>query len=274
MHVFNSLKSGVVVMVWCVSAWGGAVQADASVIGTLDRWGVPRQAQRELVPPAPPERPAGTVDSATGLLFSVTPVPDGGIEFAATGRGLDVRKAVGREGRYTLTIRTADDLLRVEGSSSGVVVRRGDRAATVSAVERDRAAFERAAGVLAGSPALALFRSAAARLSPETRETASGMAMEIADVLLRVIQDDPSAVERFRDGVLGRQAGLLRVGFMRRPCYGDWEREVLSAWGAYESCYNDFSWWSGGREGCALMYTIRAEAAWLEFLACLSIRIV
>jgi hypothetical protein len=144
----------------------------------------------------------------------------------------------------------------------------------VSTVERDRAAFERAAALLAGSHALALFRSAVTRLSPETRETAGGMALEIADVLLRVIQDDPSAVERFRDGVLGRQAAVMRVAFVRRPCYGDWEKEVLSAWESYEGCYHDFSWWSGGREGCALLYTLRVEAAWLEFLACLSIRIV
>jgi hypothetical protein len=273
-HVFNGLKSGVVIMAWCVTTWGGVIQADGSVIDTNDRWGVPRQQARETAVPQQREQGAETTDPRTGLVFTVAGTPNGGVEIGASGRGLDVRKTVGREGRYTLVVRAADDLLRVEGTPSSVVLSRGDRSVAVSAAERDRAAFERAATLLAGSPALALFRSAVTRLAPETRETVGGMALEIADVLLRVIQDDPSAVERFREGVLGRQAAVMRVAFVRRPCYGDWEREVLAAWGSYEGCYNDFSWWSGGREGCALLYTLRVESAWLEFLACLSIRIV
>ncbi len=246
---------------------------DGSVISTSDRWGVPRQLARQFAM-SPDEGVAESVDAGTGLTLSAQGTANGGVEVAASGRGLEFRKAVDRNGRYSLTIRAGDDTLHVRGESSGVVLKRGDQMVTVSATSRDRAAFERAATLLAGSPALALFRSAVARLSTAGRESAAGTAMEITDVLLRVIQDDPAAVERFRDGVLGRQSAMTRVSFMRRPCYGEWEQEVLAAWGAYESCYHDFSWWSGGREGCALLYTLRAEAAWLEFLACLSIRIV
>lgn len=272
--MFNGLKSGLVIMAWCVTTWGGVIQADGSPIDPGDRWSLPRQEASERVIPPQRDRGSEVVDPGTGLVFTVAATPDGGADIGASGRGLEVRKTVAPAGRYTLSIRAADDTLRIEGSPAGVVLSRGDKTVTMPAAGRDRAAFERAAAVLAGSPALALFRSAVARLAPESRQTAGGMALEIADVLLRVIQDDPSAVERFREGVLGRQPSVMRVALMRRPCYGDWEHEVLAAWGWYEDCYNDFSWWSGGREGCAFLYTLRVEAAWLEFLACLSIRIV
>jgi hypothetical protein len=268
--MFNRSSVGVIVMAWCVTASGSAIQAHGSIIETGDVWVATPQ---DGPVPAKAGGPV-TVDPATGLAIAVETVREGGVRVAANGHGLDVQKVVARDGSYRLTIRGGGDSLTVEGATSDVLLQRGGDSVRLTPAASDRAAFARAATLLSGSAALGMFRAAVARMTPSTRETVGGLALEIADVLLRVIQDDPGAVSRFRQTLVSRDSGVVRVAFLRRPCYADWEAEVLDAWGAYEACYNDFSWWSGGREGCALLYTLRVEAAWFEFLACISIRIV
>ena len=90
--------------------------------------------------------------------------------------------------------------------------------------------------------------------------------MEIVDLLLSVAQGDPSAPDRFRAGE--PVPDVLRVANAGESCYNEWRGEVQAAWNEYEGCYNDFSWWSGGREVCAFLWTIQVEAAWFKLWGC------
>jgi hypothetical protein len=208
------------------------------------------------------------VDPRSGLTISVGGGERGRVNVKAVGHGLDVRKAVAADGTFTFTITGGGDIVSLAGVAGAVVIARGGESVRIDTARPDAAGLARAAGLVAGSPALRLFRGAVARLSPEVRESVGGSALEIGDVLFRVLQDDPGAVERLRGSRTVPDGSVIRVGMMRRPCYAEWESEVIAAWGAYESCYNDFSWWSGGREVCALVFVLRAEVAWFQLLSC------
>lgn len=208
-----------------------------------------------------------------GLAISVSAAETGGVLVRAAGHGLDVRKLVARDGSFTLTIAADGDTLAVAGSSRGVVVTRGLRSVRVDTAGTDPGAFARSAALLAGSTALRVFRGAVSALDAPTRETVGGAALEIGDVLLRILQDDAGAVVRWRNGRGERTGGFVRAAFgMRKPCFAEWEQEVIEAWDWYEACYHDFSWWSGGREACAFVYVLRVEAAWFQFLTCVGFK--
>lgn len=212
-------------------------------------------------------------DRQEGLAVSVIAGESGGVVVTASGHGLDVRKLVARDGSFTLTIAAAGDAVAVAGTSRGVVVTRGRQSVRVDAAQATPGAFAKAASLLAGSTALRTFRGAVAAMDPSTRETVGGAALEIGDVLLRVLQDDAGAVERWRHGRVERTRGFVRAAFgLRAPCFDAWETEVIEAWDWYEACYYDFSWWSGGREACAFVYILRVEAAWFQFLTCVGFK--
>jgi hypothetical protein len=223
-----------------------------------------------------PHATAGTLPGPGqqgGLAISVAAAETGGVVVKAAGHGLDVRKLVARDGSFTLTIAAAGDTLALAGSSRGVVVTRGGKSVRVDTAGTDPGAFSRSAALLAGSPALRVFRGAVSALDAPTRETVGGAALEIGDVLLRILQDDAGAVVRWRNARGERTGGLIRAAFgMRKPCFAEWEQEVIEAWDWYEACYHDFSWWSGGREACAFVYILRVEAAWFQFLTCVGFR--
>jgi hypothetical protein len=257
----------VVVMTWCVTASGSVIRAEGSVIETRDLW-----CEEQPVIAETPVRlglPAtATVDARTGLAISMEEREAGAVTVRATGHGLDVLKSVKGDGEFTLSIRANGDAFAVAGTATAIVISRGAESVRIDTARPEPGAYGKAAALLSGSPALRLFRSAVSRLGPETRETPGGLALELGDVLLRIVQDDPGAVDRFREARTPEGRGAYRVALLSRRCYADWEAEALAAWGSYESCYNDFSWWSGGREVCAMMYLLRVEGAWFEYLTC------
>jgi hypothetical protein len=103
-------------------------------------------------------------------------------------------------------------------------------------------------------------------MSPEARQSPEGVAMEIIDLLLSVAQGDPTAPDRFRPSEPAPEG--LRAAENMGSSYNDWRDEVQTAWYEYEACYNDFNWWSGGREACAFLWVIQVEAAWWRLWGC------
>jgi hypothetical protein len=215
-----------------------------------------------------PEGGVPTADKAepSALHVSIAPLASGGLRLSATAEGIDVQKTVSANGEYSVSLRSGRDVVTVLGNGARIKVARGRRAVGFDLNRPETASYDRASILLAGSPALRAFRAARSRMSPEARESPGGVAMEIIDVLLSVAQGDPNAPDRFR------AAESSPLGLMARDanesCFREWRAEVQSAWDEYEACYRDFNWWSGGREACAFMWTIRVEAAWFRMWGC------
>jgi hypothetical protein len=212
---------------------------------------------------------ADMTDPGTGLRLTLSETPSGTLQVTAAAGPLQVVKRVTATGDVSLTLRAGDDRVSILTSRNAVVVARGKRAARVEFAQGGTS-MEATAVLLAGSPAVRLFRRILSGVDPSTRSSAAGLALELADVLVRTLQDDPVAVPAWREARLLRRPGTLEA----ETCYSAWETEVLAAWEWYADCYDDFSWWSGGREVCAGLYIIRVESAWFKLIGCSSIKIV
>jgi hypothetical protein len=126
--------------------------------------------------------------------------------------------------------------------------------------------------VLAGSHAARAFRGVHQRLSPESRESAPGAALDNLDALLGILQGEPAALDRRaparRDGGWRLARVAARVG---PTCYSEYEGEVISAWDDFAQCVDDVKWFPGLQEVCAFTWLLRVESAWFRFIGCSSI---
>lgn len=258
-------------MVWSVMATGAAAGG-----GGADRpeWIGGRACSVDL--PA-----TGTItDAPTGMVLSSDARTPGATMFRAVGRGLEVNKTVAQDGTFALSVGASGDRVLLTGAQGRVTVARAGRSITLAMARSDDKAFQKASVLLAGSPAIRLFRAALGRMAAASLASEPGMALQLADALLRVMQDDAAtAVAQVRRQVEQSTAGvttgmrLVRLGAGGPTCFGAWRREVMEAWEEYEGCYHDFSWWSGGREACAFLYILQVESAWFKLLSCSAIRI-
>jgi len=197
---------------------------------------------------------------------------DGRVVLRAVVGGLEVRKAVADDGAFDLTLSVAGDAVAVSGSLEALSVARGGERLAIQPGRRDAPAAAAVARLLAGSPAILAFRAALASSEDGWRQTPGGLGLLMADVILRVLQDDPSAILRLRPAP--SSAGVVWAAApMPRPCFAEWEAEVIAAWDWYENCFDNTSWWSGGSQACAVIYFIRVEAAWFQFLKCVGFSI-
>jgi hypothetical protein len=225
-------------------------------------------ADGRVTPVAVPVTGTDVVDASTGLSMSIRSGNAGNVDVRATGHGLDVYKSVRPDGTYSVRVAGNGDSVVVVSSTSSVAVSRGKRSARLDLTRREKRGGAEAAQLLAGSPALSLFRAAVGRLSPAVRRTPAGVALVLTDIALRVLQGDPDAVERLRaDGQLG-EARPVNVAYRMRDCWGSFEGAVIDAWSSYVGCVYDFEWYSPWREVCSMVWLLRAESAWAQFLGC------
>jgi hypothetical protein len=253
-------------MAWCLTVSGSVAVAGATpVAGAAEQsWSLDAEETGE---------PARLVDPATGIVLEVEQRPSGVMVMRATGHGLDVQKTVSADGAFTLSIRSTSDLVVLSGNRGRIKVARKGRSVALETRRPNEAAYQDAAAVLAGSPAIRLFRAALSQMTQPTLESLGGVALQLCDVFLSVLQYEPTAVARMKPGgqtSTGLPALIMPEG---ESCFESWRDEALSAWSEYESCYRDFRWWSGGREGCAFLYIIQVESAWFKLLSCSAIKI-
>jgi hypothetical protein len=208
---------------------------------------------------------AGKADKS-GLRVSITQHGSGALRLSAEADGIDVQQTVYANGEFSVSLRSGKDIVTLDGNRVRIKVSRGGRTVAYSLNRPQTPAYDRTSILLAGSPAMRAFRLARSRMSPETRQSPEGVAMEIIDLLLSVAQGDPSAPDRFRPAEPAPDGAKVAENF--GSCYTDWRDEVQIAWNEYESCYNDFNWWSGGREACAFLWIIQVEAAWSRLWGC------
>lgn len=227
-------------------------------------------------------------DAPTGLVLSTVRHASGAVTYRASGRGLEVEKTLAPNGTFSLSLWHLTDRVELSGSAALLKVSRQGQAVDLRPVDSEEHAVQRAATLLAGSPAIRLFRVALGRMAASTLASEPGLALQFGDALLRVIQDDaPGGVALVRrhagQTMTASQAGVRVVSLAGgavsaaaggdESCFQAWKRQVMEAWVEYEACYYDFSWYSGGRLGCAFLYVIEVESAWFKMLSCSSIKI-
>ncbi len=226
-------------------------------------------------------------DDPTGLVLSAVRHVSGALTYRASGRGLEIEKTLAPNGTFSLSLGHATDRVELSGSAALVRVSRQGQVIDLRLVDTDEHAVQRAAILLAGSPAIRLFRAALGRMAASSLGSEPGLALQFGDALLRVIQDDAHggvALARRQAGqpTPGADGGARLVSLgggssaadgAGESCFRAWKREVMSAWMEYEACYYDFSWYSGGRLACAFLYVIEVESAWFKMLSCSSIKI-
>jgi hypothetical protein len=256
MVVKSVVSIGVVVS--CLIAADGAKAAEVRLAGCA----VPQHGQ-VITPVA---KPGEENSGAAAWRMSIAQHVSGGLRISAQAEGIDVQKTVFASGEFSVSLRSGRDLVTLVGNQARVKLSRGGRTVLFELNDPNNDATARASILVAGSQAIRAFRAALGRMSLAVRQSPQGAAVAIIDLLLNVAQGDPGAPDRF----LPAQPATdnLAAASVGGSCYDEWKAEVQAAWNEYEACYNDFNWWSGGREVCAFLWTIQVEAAWFKMWGC------
>lgn len=250
-------------MGWVLTASGSL----AGPIEFLDRPPAsrPQSEQRRV------ER-ADVVDAGTGAELRLTARPGGALRASLTWTELDASKIVQPNGDFHARIAGREDVLVLVRTGNRLRVTRGGQTAVLLLDGVDEDGLDLVQTVLAGSRAARAFRGVHRRLSQESRESAPGIALDNLDVLLGILQGDIGAVDRRAPA--RREAGwrVSRVSCgAGQTCYGEYEGEVVSAWGDFSGCVDDVKWFPGLQQVCAFTWLLRVESAWFRFIGCSSI---
>lgn len=213
--------------------------------------------------------------SAEGAVYTFGSGPSGEMVMTADSGDLHVEKSVAPDGSSVLILRAGAEQVRLEVKPSRVAV--SDPHGDVSFVpdsgdEKGETAVRVA---LARSRAVQVFRSLAAQVRARGTKGAFEQAVLLSGAVVAQLGGEPRALRDFGRG--HRPAGgIQRAAFGRiTDCWGEYERYILAAYDQYLYCLTDtgrllrysLSW-------CDIQYTIRAESAWFQFLACSTIPIV
>jgi hypothetical protein len=217
-------------------------------------------------------RPKAHVEVHGGLTLSVTAAKDGSVTLKGDSPAVRFTKTRAADGSIAIALANARDRVRVHAAPDGVTVTRGGRSCRVPAGGADEAAFGRCRTVLATSTAVLAFRRVAAALE-EMPGSPLGDGVVLAGALVGWIDGDAGAVGRIARRLATRPSAprVEAVRWSGASCYSDWEAEVVAAMNDYEACLNALPFWLD--PACALPWTIRVEAAWIEFLTCLGLPI-
>ncbi len=245
---------------------GWVVTASGAIAGRPDvaRVMAPRCEQ---APPQRMERP-DVVDAATGARLRLTRKGNGAIQASLAWQELDVRKVIQPDGDYVVRIAGRQDLVVLVRTGSRLRVSRNGASAVVALDQPDEDGLDAAQQVLAGSRAMRVFRYLRGRLDSDSLASAPGVAIDLIDALLGILQGDSSVLGRREPSGAGR---LSRASFRAgATCYAEYEAEVVAAWGDFGQCIDDVRWFPGMQEACAFVWVLRIESAWFRFIACSS----
>ncbi|MCX6544303.1 MAG: hypothetical protein NTV05_07790 [Acidobacteria bacterium] len=212
-------------------------------------------------------------DERTGTEMRLIRLGSDAVQIEIDGDNLKVSKTLQANGDFDLALRTADDLLTVTGRAARLRVSRRGHTVDLgpeTLTERD---LDRLQQVLAGSSAIRRFRAMRSMLTPSTRCTGPGTAVDIIDVMIGVLKGEgPSPITAMAEPMASGESDLIAEPDPAGPtCYEAWVVEVVAAWQDYEACVYSFAWYNPLREVCALAWVIRVESAWFRLIGCSSI---
>jgi len=213
-----------------------------------------------------------------GLSAGVTMEADGGVAVTATAGDLTVRKQVYADGRFVVRVATrGEDRLLISGAPNGLKVAYGAEAAVELGADRDveyEGNARRVRGWLARSDAVQRFRHINEVLEQQDALSPEALSLRVTGALVAELLGDPGAARRLSRSITSRLANRLRKaqnGYTASSCWDTYQRLVVVAANALESCINSFAVYNPLRQVCAFVWTLQVESAWFQFLSCSSI---
>jgi hypothetical protein len=214
-------------------------------------------------------------DARTGASFFFTSTGEGAVRLMVKAGELDMDKVIHRDGRSRIVLKAGDDRVSVAVDVTGVdVERRGAGRAQLDVARATEAEWLQVKVLLAGSKALRLFRALASNLDASTLKTPGGAAVVLSDAILGHLDGDVGAVDRlqqqFRAAVRAR-IRPVRMAAAEEDCWHRYEEQVTHAADDYDNCRHTFYWYDPRQAACAFVWSLQAESAWGQLLACSSI---
>lgn len=208
-------------------------------------------------------------DRGANALLRTTVEP--GRQVAMDGRSddLEFKHVVTIDGGVNIRLARGADVVELAIEASRIQIRRGDRTIIVGQSTATEADFLAVEALLAGSPAVRRFRGVASSLEPATWRTPAGVGVQLADVLVGLLQGEVGASDRL----------VNRMKLMRRPvrlarqdsgCFEDYESEIFRAYNDFLMCCVEAWAW---RDACNWRFILWAETAWFHMLGCAAIPI-
>jgi hypothetical protein len=211
-----------------------------------------------------------------GLSAGVTLENDGALVVTATAGDLTVRKQVYADGRFVVRVATrGDDRLLISGAGDGLRISYGGEGAVNLQADRDvdyDSKAGRVLGWLARSTAVQRFRQINDVLERQDAVSPEALSLRVTGALLAELLGDPGAAHRLGRSITSRLGPRLRKAQAAHTtsCWDTYQRLVVSAANALESCLASFAVYNPLRNGCAFIWTLQVESAWFQFLSCSS----
>lgn len=211
-------------------------------------------------------------DAHANATFFFSLARDGASRMTLKAGELDVEKTVYHDGRFQIALQAGEDRMSVVVGLAVLDVARGNRHLHIDIGQASDEDWLQVKTLLAGSRALRLFRALAYNLDPATLRKPAGASIVSSDAILGYLDGDLAAVARLGQQMrTARQARIRTVALGEEPedsCYKKWEAAVVAAADEYDKCRHSFPWYSPAQAGCVLVWTLQAESAWFQFLAC------
>ena len=211
-----------------------------------------------------------------GLSMGIALEADGGLTVAATAGDLTVRKQVYADGRFVVLVATRDDdRLIISGAGNALQVAYGADGSVELRADHD-AEYEgkarRVRGWLARSEAVQRFRHINDALERQDAVSPEALSLRVTGALLAELLGDPGAARRLGRALTARQGVHLRKAQTGHTptCWDTYQRLVMAAASALESCLASFAVYNPLRNACAFVWTLQVESAWFQFLSCSS----
>ncbi len=211
-----------------------------------------------------------------GLSAGVRMETDGGLAVTATAGELTVRKQVYADGRFVVRVATrGEDRLLISGTANGLTVAYGRDASVDLHADRDSdydGKARRVRGWLARSDAVQRFRQINEALERQDAVSPEALSLRVTGALLAELLGDPGAAQRLSRSITARLAQRFRKAQAGHTpsCWDTYQRLVVAAANALESCLNSFAVYNPMRNVCAFVWTLQVESAWFQFLSCSS----
>jgi hypothetical protein len=214
-------------------------------------------------------------DAHANATFFFSLARDGASRMTLKAGELDVEKTVYHDGRSQIALTAGGDRLVVAVGLGALDVQRNNRDLHIEVGQATDDDWLRVKTLLAGSRALRLFRTLAFNLDPATLQTPAAASVMSSDAILGYLDGDVAAVDRLnRQFRSARQVRVRPVLFRAsggNDCWNRYEADVVEAADEYDNCRHTFNWYDPRQAGCVFVWTLQAESAWFQFLACSAI---
>ena len=189
--------------------------------------------------------------------------------------GLSAGVRMETDGALSVTATAGELAIRKQVYADGLTVAYGRDASVDLHADRDSdydGKARRVRGWLARSDAVQRFRQINEVLERQDAVSPEALSLRVTGALLAELLGDPGAAQRLSRSITARLAqGFRKAQTGYTPsCWDTYQRLVMAAANALESCLNSFAVYNPMRNLCALVWTLQVESAWFQFLSCSS----